>query len=208
MVHNRIKQLRTDKGITQVEFARAIGIAKNTASQYENGQRTPDLETIKKIAKYFRVSTDYLLGQSDAKNVRIETHTQKKNKLIPVLGVVKAGYPAFAQEDIIDYEELSDEMAQDENEYFALQVEGNSMIPTLSQGDTVIIKRQCTVNNMSIAVVLIGDNATIKRVKQTQDGIMLIPDNNLYEPMFYSNSQIEDEPIRILGKVVELRRRM
>mgnify|MGYP003589404201 CR=1 FL=1 len=125
---------------------------------------------------------------------------------VPVLGRVVAGIPLEAVTEILDYEELHPNVAKT-GEFFALQIKGNSMSPRICDGDVVIVKRQNTVDSGDIAIVLInGDEATVKKVKLDENGIMLIAFNaDVYEPHFYSNEEIKTLPIEILGKVVELR---
>lgn len=126
---------------------------------------------------------------------------------IPVLGRVVAGIPIEAVEEILDYEEITPELAST-GEFFALQVRGDSMLPKLEEGDVVIVKKQEDVETGDIAIVLVnGDEATIKQIKKVDGGIMLYGFNpDVYEPHFYSNQQIEELPVRILGKVIESRR--
>ena len=121
------------------------------------------------------------------------------------LGEIRAGLPAFADENIIDYEEIPEEMAKS-GEFFGLKVKGDSMLPRIVEGDVVIVKKQNTADNGDICVVLVnGDEATLKKVKFADNGIMLIPNNQNYETMFYSKKQIQELPVEIVGKVVELR---
>ena len=137
---------------------------------------------------------DYLYGQEIASPLRI-----------PVYGSVAAGIPIEAITDIEDYEEITPELART-GEFAALKIKGDSMEPKFSAGDVVIVRLQETVNNGDIAIVLVnGDEATCKKIKKTPEGIMLISTNTAYEPMFYSNRDIETRPVRIWGKVVELR---
>ena len=91
--------------------------------------------------------------------------------------------------------------------FFALRVCGRSMEPRILEGDIVIVRQQEDVDSGDIAIVLVnGDEATVKRVKKQAEGITLIATNtSVYEPHFYSNQEIRDLPVRILGKVVELR---
>lgn len=107
------------------------------------------------------------------------------------------------------HEEITPDLAKT-GEFFALQVKGASMEPTLREGDVVIVKKQPTVDSGDIAIVLVnGDEATVKRVKKQEEGITLIATNtSVYEPHFYSNKEIADLPVRILGRVVELRGKM
>ncbi|MCI7194333.1 LexA family protein [Acidaminococcus fermentans] len=127
---------------------------------------------------------------------------------IPVLGRVVAGIPIEAITDIIDYEEIPAQMAKS-GTYFALQVKGRSMEPTLHEGDVVIVRQQPEVENGEIAIVLVnGNDATVKEVKEGPDGLTLIGHNvGVYSPHFYTREQIRDLPIRVIGKVVELRRK-
>lgn len=125
---------------------------------------------------------------------------------IPVLGRVAAGIPIDAIEEIIDWEDISADMAAGGAEYFGLQIKGDSMEPKISDGDIVIVRKQPDVDSGEIAVVLVnGDDATVKRVKKSAAGITLISNNPAYDPMFYSNEDIEKLPVAILGRVVELR---
>lgn len=199
MFSKQIKLLRTNKGLTQVEFAKIFNIATGTIAMWETGKRQPDFNTINKLAEYFNVSTDYLLG------VEQQPKPKKIGVKIPVLGEVQAGVPIEAIQDIIDYEEI-DEQTAAQGEFFALQVRGDSMEPKFSQGDVVIVKQQSTVDSGNIAIVLVnGDSATIKKFVRHDSGISLIALNPAYEPMFYTNKEVEELPVICLGKVVELR---
>ena len=94
-----------------------------------------------------------------------------KYYLTPVLGVVRAGVPIHAEEDIIDYEEIPQEMARS-GEYFGLRVTGSSMEPTLRDGDVIIVRKQPDVDNGDIAIVLVdGEDATVKEIRETPKGV-------------------------------------
>lgn len=200
-----LKRLREEKEMTQAELGKALEISPSAIGMYEQGRRTPDIPTLKKIASYFNVSLDYLLGNSPAKAA--QPKPTGRGVRIPVLGRVVAGIPIEAVEEILDYEEITPELAAT-GEFFALQVKGDSMLPKLEEGDVVIVKKQADVETGDIAIVLVnGDEATIKQVKKVNGGIMLYGFNpDVYEPHFYSNQQIEELPVRILGKVIESRR--
>ena len=131
--------------------------------------------------------------------------TVKKGVRIPVYGSVAAGIPIEAITDIEDYEEITEDMART-GSFAALKIKGDSMEPRFTAGDVVIVKLQDDVDSGDIAIVLVnGDEATCKKIKKTPEGVMLISTNPNYEPMFYSNREIEEKPVRIWGKVVELR---
>ncbi len=192
----RLLTLRKEKGLTQKDIAEQLGISRQAYANYESGNREPDICTLRHLSEYFEVSIDVLLDNPTA---------NKRGVKIPVFGNVAAGIPIDAITDIEDYEEITDELAAS-GEYVALKIKGDSMEPKMSEGDVVIVRVQPTIESGEIAIVIInGDNATCKKIKKTEEGIMLISLNSAYEPMFYSNKQIEDLPIRIFGKVVELR---
>ena len=192
---SNLKQVREKKGISQKEFAKLCNIPLSTYNQYENNKREPDLESLTLIANKLNVTVDEILGRNKIpQGIRI-----------PVFGHVAAGIPISAIEDIVDYEEITEDLAA-KGEYFGLVIKGDSMEPRMTTGDVVIVRSQSTIENGEIAIVLVnGDEGTCKKIKKTPEGIMLISLNQAYEPMFYSNKQIEQLPVRIVGKVVELR---
>lgn len=187
-----LKLIREQKGYTQKEFANLCNIAPSTYNQYETGKRQPDIETLLQIANALETSVDAIINNNQAIK-------------IPVFGEVAAGIPISAIEDILDYEEITEDMAHT-GEYFGLMIKGDSMEPRMKTGDIVIVKSQPTIENGEIAIVMVnGDTATCKKIKKTPEGIMLLSFNPAHEPIFYTNNEIEQLPVRILGKVVELR---
>ena len=91
-------------------------------------------------------------------------------------------------------------------DYFGLVIRGDSMQPRMLDGDVIIIRQQEDVDNGDVAVVLVnGNDATVKKIKKTELGIQLIPYNPAFDIIFYTNDEIENLPVRIMGKVVELR---
>ena len=201
MFNERLKTLRIQRKMTQSELAKKIYISQPAYSKYEVGTASPNPETLCKIADALDVSVDYLLG-SDSQPAR------PGYIRIPVLGRVAAGIPIDAIEEVIDWEDISAEAAGD-GEYFGLQIKGHSMEPKISDGDVVIVRRQPDVDSGDIAVVLVnGDDATDKRIKKSPQGVTPIPSNPAYEPMYYSNEEIESLPVQILGRVVELRAKL
>lgn len=181
---------------TRQEMCDALGVKYTTFTDWINANAYPRIDKIEMMANYFHITKADL----------VEEPTKKKTKfMIPVLGVVRAGLPMDAVENIIDYEEISEEMAR-HGEFFALQIKGDSMEPRIKEGDVVIIRKQPDVESGEIAIVLVnGDDATIKKVQKFDGGINLIPSNSAYNVLTYSNAQIESLPVQILGKVVELR---
>ncbi len=201
-----LKELRLAKGLTQNELSKLLRISRSTIGMYENGSREPDFETLELIADYFNVDTDYLLGRTN-KTTYIPTPqaTHRKGVVINVLGRVAAGIPIEAVTDIIDTEEITESLART-GEFFGLQIKGDSMEPKFSEGDTVIVRQQDDAESGDIIIATInGDEATCKRLRKYRDGIELISNNPSYEPMFFSNDDIINKPVKIIGRVVELR---
>lgn len=197
----RLRDLRLNQGLSQKVIADYLGCSTVVYSRYETGSREPSMDTLTRLADYFNVSIDYLTGKSDIpRNGGVVR--------IPVVGHVVAGIPTSAIEDIIDWEEIDEEMAR-RGDYIGLRVKGDSMYPEIKDGDIAIIRRQDTIETGDIAVVFVnGDDATIKKVKKMDDGIMLIGFNtSVYEPHFYNRDEIVDLPVKIYGKLVEVRRK-
>ena len=207
-VSARLIELRKARTMSQEEVAKALNIDRTTYVKYERGGSVK--RNVEKLSKFFNVSTDYLLGRSDSPTgsyaADIGSPSKEKNIRIPILGRVAAGTPIGAVEEVIGWEEISKKLAAG-GACFALRVCGHSMEPRILEGDTVIVRQQPNVDSGDIAVVLIGnEEGTLKRVKKQKDGIILIANNPaVYEPHFYSNREVRNLPVRILGKVVEIR---
>lgn len=198
-IYERIKLRRKEIGLSAETVAERLGVSPATIYRYENNDiKKFPTDILEPLAKVLHTTPAYLLG--------IENKNKSKTAVkIPVLGLVRAGIPMDAVEYIIDYEEISEDMAR-QGEFFGLQIKGDSMEPKISEGDVVIVRKQPDVENGEIAIVLVnGDEATIKKVQKFNGGINLIPSNPAYDVMTYTNEQIEKLPIQVLGKVVELR---
>lgn len=205
MLGKKIKDLRKKNHWNQEQLAemlnREFGLKTDRAmvSKWETGYQTPVLYTISCLAKLFNVSIDYLNGDGTAINI------ERKGVSIPVLGYVRAGIPIEAVEDILDYEEISLDMAS-KGEHFALSIRGDSMEPKISEGDVVIVRKQDIVENGELAVVLVnGNDATVKKFYMNENGVSLISTNSAYDPFYYTKEQVDTLPVRVIGKVVELR---
>ena len=205
MLGKKIKDLRKNNHWNQEQLAemlnREFGLKTDRAmvSKWETGYQTPVLYTISCLAKIFNVSIDYLNGDGTAINI------ERKGVSIPVLGYVRAGIPIEAVENILDYEEISIDMAS-KGEYFALSIKGDSMEPKISEGDVVIVRKQDIVENGELAVVLVnGNDATVKKFYMNENGVSLISTNSAYDPFYYTKEQVDTLPVRVIGKVVELR---
>ena len=201
-----LKNLRNAKCLTQEELAKKLSISRSAIGMYESGSRVPDVESLEKFADFFNVDINFLIGRTNKTTYIPESWDGSNAVKIPILGTVVAGMPISAYQDILGYEEITPEMAQT-GEFYALKVKGNSMEPRICEGDIVIVKVQPDVECGDIAVVIVnGDEATVKKISKSEEGITLIANNTaVYTPRFYTNKQIAELPVIISGKVVELR---
>lgn len=184
--------------MTQAEVAKIVGIGQSGYSFWESGRSKIDNESLTKLANFYNVTVDYLLGE-DATSTKLAVK-------VPVFGDVAAGIPIEAMENIVDYEEIDAALAAT-GEFFGLRVKGSSMEPRIREGDVVIVRKQSDADTGDTAIVLVnGDSATIKRIKKEPDGsLWLIPNNPAYDTKHYSPEEIRDLPVSIIGKAVELR---
>lgn len=160
---NRIKQLREEHGKSQTDLAKYLGITPQAVSGYENGRRNPPTDVCQRIADFFFVSTDYVLGRSDTPG---QVKPPSKTVRIPVLGRVAAGIPFDAVEEIVDFEDIPATLARS-GEYFGLRIKGDSMSPRILNGDTVIVRRQDDADSGDIVIALVnGSEGCCKRFKR------------------------------------------
>lgn len=201
-IGERIKEARKSAGLTQLELAKKTDLSRSYIGDIEKDRYNPSVSTLQLIATATNTPLEDLLPSTKTAS------PTGRGVRIPVLGRVVAGIPIEAVEEILDYEEITPELAAT-GEFFALQVRGASMEPTLRDGDIVIVKKQPTVDSGDIAIVLVnGNDATVKEIKESPAGVTLIGHNvAVYTPHFYSNHDIESLPIQIIGKVVEMRRK-
>ena len=176
-----------------------MDVSPSTVSSWCTGLKIPRMGMIEKLANYFGIE------KSDLIEPPAPEKKAGRGVKIPVLGTVAAGIPIEAVEDILDYEEIEPELAST-GEFFALQIKGDSMEPRMQSGDVVIVRQQPDVESGDVAVVLVnGDEATVKKLLKQSGGIVLQAFNPAYDPMFFSPQDIEEKPVRVIGKVIELR---
>ena len=198
-LHDNLRKAREYLGLSQLKVSEVTGISNTTISNYERGISSPDPDNLLLLAKIYNVTVDSLLGNTTES-------IAKKPIRIPVLGVIPAGIPIEAIENIVDYEELHPDALKGNRIFFGLRVKGDSMSPEIQNGSTVIVRQQAACDSGDVCVVMVdGQDATLKRVRLDPDGIYLIPANSGYTTEFYSNEKIKKLPVRILGVVYEVR---
>lgn len=214
-IASNLKHLRLLNKKTQDDIAKLCD-KKNTAiSNWEKGIREPDSIDLAKLSNYFNVSIDDLMKKDlrfdNAEYIDVTTKIVK----VPVLGVIKAGTPIEAQEDIIEYVDIPEDWTKGNKKYYGLKIQGDSMYPKYEENDIVIFEQTedfIKANKKDCAVMVNGDDATFKNVTITESGITLIPLNinnsDGYQPTFYDKEQIKNKPVKIIGIAKEKRTRL
>lgn len=201
-ISNRIKTAMDMYNLKQSDLVVRTGISKGALSSYITGRYLPKQNNIHLIAKALNVSESWLMGADVPMN---RTLTKSSAVTINVLGRVAAGIPIDAIEEIIDTEEITEELAKT-GDYFGLKIKGDSMEPRIYDGDVVIVRQQSDAESGDIVVAMVnGDDAVCKRLVKYATSIALVSLNSKYEPMMFTNEEIEAKPVKIIGKVVELR---
>ena len=203
MLSKKIKELRKEQGLSLEQLAELVGTSRQTIHRYENGiiANIPH-EKIEALAEALRTTPASLMGWDDEEKPTfnyIKDISTVATKRMPMLGYVACGEPIFASEEHDYFVNSGADLSAD----FCLTAKGDSMINArIFDGDVLFIKKQDSVEDGEIAVVLIDDEATVKRVYfNREDGILtLMPENPTYKPMRYSGRQLNQ--IRILGKVI------
>ncbi|MDO4473849.1 MAG: XRE family transcriptional regulator [Eubacteriales bacterium] len=221
LIYDRIRMLCKEKGVTVTGTEMELGFARGSLCKIDKNK--PSMERLQKLADYFKVEADWLVGASEYRTkremlqhfdditdipaLRSEIFRLERGSQIPVLGEVAAGQPIFAEEKYIGYEDISEKMAKS-GTFFGLKIKGDSMSPRISEGDTVIVRQQEDAESGDVVIVLInGETATCKRLMKYAEGITLLSFNPTYEPMTFSNKEILEKPVKIIGKVVENRQK-
>lgn len=191
-------------GMSPVELSKDSGVSKSALNHYLKGDLVPSQENAEKMAAVLKVNPLWLMGIQ--KNMIPDQPVVSDGAVqIKVLGRVAAGIPIEAVTEYIDTEEIPAKMAQS-GDYFGLQIHGDSMEPRMREGDVVIVRQQDDAENGDIVIAMVnGSDATCKRLTKYAGGIGLISLNPNYDPMMFTDQEIVDKPVRIIGKVVELR---
>lgn len=187
---------------TQREVADAIGVSPQTFNTWCQGIALPRMGKVQALADYFHIGKTDLIDEKTCSPLK-----HKRGVTINVLGRVAAGIPLEAIEEIVDTEEITEELAST-GKFFGLRIKGDSMDPVLSEGDTVIVRQQNDADNGDTVIAMVnGSDAVCKRLKKYADSIMLLSNNPSYDPMIFSKQEILEKTVRIIGRVVELRRK-
>lgn len=232
-IGDKIKDLRKEKKLTQVELAEKANISRSYLADIERNRYNPSVDTLKAIAKALDVPNSLLITEesdkfkdiqhmcmqyifdktnedmfkkqylniiNSYKNLCNKKNTENKVVKIPLVGTVRAGEPILAEDNIERYLPISSIFIDEDKEYFYLRVKGDSMDKEFSDGTLLLIEKTPCVENGAIAVVLIDDEATVKKVTLNKNMITLIPcsNNPKYIPKIYD---IKKDRVSIIGRV-------
>ena len=212
---NNLRYIREKRGLSKSQLADKLNVNQSTITRWENGEMGATVTNAFDISRILNIALPDLLGKDlsidNASYVDIISNVVK----IPVLGVIKAGTPIEAQENIIEYVDIPEEWTKGNKKYYGLKIQGDSMYPKYEENDIVIFEQTedyIKANKKDCAVMVNGDDATFKNVTITESGITLIPLNinnsDGYQPTFYDKEQIKNKPVRIIGIAKEKRTRL
>lgn len=198
-----LAQILKERKIKPIDFAKRVNVDRSTISRYLNKTRKISMDDLPKIAEGLGMSpVDFLLKDEDLANKENIYPISNEMVEVPILGRIACGDPLFVEENISEYKtEPADDLPS--GQLFYLRATGDSMSPTIPNESLVLIRYQNDVESGEIAAVLLNgdEEATLKRVKKQDGMVILLPDNNAYDPMFVT----KDNPAKIIGKALEIR---
>lgn len=203
---NRLRELRRAHNMTQEELGRALGVQKAAVCKYEKGYVALPPEVLLKLCDLFSVSADYMLMrearplQKPRREASARFLPYAETVGVPLVGRVHAGLPMLAEENVSEYIPLPAGEVQN-GDYFYMEVEGDCMTGAfIPEGALVLVREQQRVENGQIAVVRIGDEVLVRKIRHMPPHLVLIPANPSYEPMILSGGDVQ-----VIGRVMEVR---
>lgn len=205
---SNLKHLREKKGYSQSELARRIGVNQTTIARWEEDNRVPTIDNAVDVSNELGVPLAILLGKDlrldNAEVVDIESNIV----MIPVYGTIKAGIPIESQNDIIDYVDIPKSWTKGDKKFYGLKISGDSMFPKYLENDIVIFEQNEDIEaykNKDVAVMINHTESTFKKILINEQGIVLQPYNTAYDIMMFSNEQVQELPIKVVGIAREKR---
>lgn len=205
MDYERLEALLKAHHTTVYRLSKETGISPSTFSDWKSGRSVPKADKLRRIAEYFGITTDSLFGGVVGETSDMSAFLSvKAKKMVPILGEIRAGEPILAQNTRIGSEFADVDTPE---EYFYLQVRGNSMKDCgIVEGSLVLFRRSETAEDGDIVACLIGgDEATVKRFRRIRHKILLVPENDNYDPIILSADDFSSGEARILGIATEVK---
>ena len=188
---------------SQADLARHMHVTTATTAKWCTGQTMPRIDKVQSICNWLGIKKSDLLENSPEKSDAFRTDIPIGHYRIPVLTTVAAGKPIYAEEDVLQWIDYDKEPG---DHVRACRIEGNSMIPRIQNGDTVIFDSELGWEDGDVVIATVnGDHATCKRIKRYADGIALLSDNANYAPMYFSGKEVNELPVKVIGRVTEVR---
>lgn len=203
MDYSAFEQLLKSHGVTVYQVTKATGISPSTFSDWKNGRSCPKADKLARIADFFSISLDELMGTETGKRSAEASYRNiRAHKMVPVIGVIRAGTPIVTDETLLG-REFAD--VPDIEDYFYLEVCGDSMKNCgIVDGTYVLFHKQQYAENGDIVACLVdGESATVKRFQKEHRRIVLYPENDEYSPIILSSEDFEIGRARILGVAIE-----
>lgn len=208
--NKNLSYIRKQKKISQLDLAKKIGVDQSTISLWEKGMDIT-VENAFKVSEALGIPFPEFLGKDLSFDNGALVDISSDTIQIPVLGVIKAGVPIEAQQNILEYIDIPKDWIKGGKSFYSLLISGDSMFPKYSDRDIVIFEQTedfLQANNKDCAVMVNGDDATFKKVFLDDEGITLQPYNNDYPAMRFNKEQIESKPVKIIGIAKEKRTRL
>lgn len=206
MIGSRIKALRESRRMNQAELAKLLGVANTTISQYETEKRSVDDASKIKIAEYFNVSVDYLLGRWDMQEKQIEENIKASDfSAIPVFKTISSISDLYDSNNVRAFGFIPRDFNK-QGEYFGYKMNCDDMLDRIWPKDILVIRKQSILDSGDLGMILVGRNeAIVRKYELVNSGIILTTFNDIIKPVKYSFEEITALPVTIVGKVVASR---
>jgi repressor LexA len=198
-VYKNIRRRREALGLSQTELAERVGYSgKSTIAKIEAGIVDLGEKKLERIANALNTTSAELMGMTGI--------ISQRPNVLPLYGSVCAGDGIFADDRIEEWIDAGNSRYSKDT-HFILRIKGESMIPDFQDGDLVIVRKQDTAEDGDIVIAIVnGDEGVCKKFKKYKGGMALVSLNPLFEPRYFSEEEVTGIPVRIVGKVVELKR--
>ncbi len=201
---NRIGCRRKELGLSYQDLADRTGLSRSTLQRYETGGiKNIPLRRLNALAEGLETSVMYILGDTEPSNAEV---LERGIYDVPVFDSVSAGFGAYADSNVISFIPTFIGHAAENGEYLWINVKGDSMSPKIEDGDRILVRRLDSVENGSVAVVMIDDEAYVKKIKFGRNWIEL----HSFNP-YYPVRRLENEDaarVSVVGLVIEVSKKL
>lgn len=195
-MYSKFEHLLQRDGVSAYYVSKNTGISQATLSDWKKGKSVPKLDKLKLIADLFNVPLEYFTAKDEVIVLTDEIYQ------IPVFESASAGFGAYASSAVIDHIPLNFKCKSEAEKTICVKITGDSMYPKIEEGDTVVVRKTDCVDSGDIAVVMIDDEAFIKKIEYKKDSVSLLSINPLYPPIKVKCD--DTASVRIVGKVTKI----